>query len=185
MIRLVASTILERPMLIRSGTKSTMEQHVKQHIYELPNMMKWFRNAIVSVSRWSKWGKLVLLRNNVPVEIFDLVKPFLICRGKKDFYPNVSCDQWVPRRKYLLLEAKLYRLEIVCDKTHHFIRHFIADNYEFREESKTHNWQLRQFKQLDKRLDFIERILIMRYLETDEGIRDTIYNIELMLRYWF
>ena len=185
MIRLSTSTILERPMLTRSDRKPTTEQCVKHHIRELPSMIRCFRNAIVSVSRESKWGKLALMRNDVPIEIFDLVKPFLMSHGQKDFYPNVSCGQWVTHRKYLLIEAKIYRLELAHDSILDSIRNYIMDSCEFQEESKRQEWNMRQFNQYDKRIKFIERVLELRYLATDEGVAHTEYDIERMMNYWF
>lgn len=189
MIRIVASTIVERPMFTRSDCRPSMEQHVKHHIYELPNMIRCFRNAIVSVSRWSKWGKLALLRHNVPIEIFNLIKPFLICRGSQDFYPSVSCDQLVSHRKYLLIEAKLYRMDLSCDEIHPIIRKYITDTYDFLEDSKKGHWYLRQFNQLDKRLAFIYHVLMLRGGEKNvyniEEYVGNIYHTEHMLRYWF
>jgi len=193
MIRLVASTIVERPLFLRSNCVATMEQLVKHHIRELPSMIRCFRNAIVSVSRWSKWGKLALLQHNIPVEIFNLVKPFLICRGAQDFYPNVSCDQWVSHRKYLLIEAKLYRLDLACKETLPEIRKYITDRAEFREESKNECWSLHQFNQRDKRIAFIYHVLMTRhvYKEKEKNKYDiedfvgNIYEIDHLLQYWF
>jgi len=191
MIRLVASTIVERPMFLRSDRVPTMEQLVKHHIHELPNMIRCFRNAIVSVSRWSKWGKLALLRHNIPIEIFNLVKPFLIRHGAQDFYPNVSCDQWVSHRKYLLIEAKLYRLDLASDEILPEIRKYITDRPEFREESKNECWNLRQFNQWDKRVAFIYHVLMSRrvYKEKNkyniEEYVGNIYEIDHLLQYWF
>jgi len=185
MIRLIASTIVERPMLSRSDRPPSKEQLVKRHINELPNTMRCFRNAIVSVSRWSKWVKLALLRHNVPVEIYDLIKPFLIRRGGQDFYPSVACDQWMPHRKYLLLEAKLCRLELAFTETLPKIRTYITDSYEFRVESNGANWYLRQFNILCRRFDFIEHVLMLRYQYKKDVIIDTVYDIEQILQYWF
>ena len=191
MIRLTASTIVERPMFIRSDRKPTMDQIVKHHIRELPSMIRCFRNAIVSVSRESKWGKLALLRHNIPVEIFDLVKPFLICRGAQDFYPNVSCDQWVSHRKYLLIEAKLYRLDLASEEILPEIRKYITDCPDFREESTKGHWYLRQFNQWDKRVAFIYHVLMLRGVYKEKSVYDieeyvgNIRDIEHLLQYWF
>ena len=180
MIWLVATTIVERPTLTRDK-----EQLVKHHIRELPNMIRCFRNAIVSVSRESKWCKLALLRNCVPVEIFTLIHPYLITKGAQDFYPSVAWDQWVAPRKYLLLEAKLHRLELVHNESLFCVRQYISCCKEFREESKTENWQLRQLNSYDKKIEFLDYVLMVRYFTRDDSIVETKYDIEHMLRYWF
>ena len=181
MIRIVASTILERPILARG--RPTKEQLIKQHIRELPNMIRYFRNAIVSVSRESKWCKLALLRSRVPLEIFSLIQPYLIREGEKDFYPCVAYDQWVAPRKYLLIEAKLYRLELVHDETLYALRNYITDCDEFRDESRNQNWQLRQLIPFDKKIEFIRHVLMLRF-HMKNTVLCTEYDTEYMLRYW-
>ena len=183
MIRTVVSTIVERPMLIRSNTQPTKKEYFVRHIMELPNAIRCFRNAIVSVSRESKWCKLALLRNHVPVEIFALIQPFLIRRGAQDFYPSVACDQWVPHRKYLMLEAKLYRMELIHDKTLPNVRKYLTETREFRDDSKGGNWYLRQFNVYERKIEFIRFVLMLRFQVTS-GIL-TEYDIEHLLQNWF
>ena len=181
MIRTVASTIVERPMLIRDGATPSIHSLVEKHIADLPYMIECFRNAIVSVSRESKWCKLALLRNRVPVEIFSLIKPYLIMKDAQDFYPSVS-DNRVPHRKYLLIEAKLYRMEIVNDMGD--IRRYIEHMDDFKEGTKQNSWQLRRFRNYHiARTDFLKYVLYLHYLET--GVEHDEFNMEYVLRYWF
>jgi hypothetical protein len=184
MIRLVASTIIERPMLVRSGSKPTVQQCFEQHIVELPNMIRWFRNAIVSVSREFKWVKLALLRKGIPIEIFSMIKPYLITHGEKDFFPTVACDQWVAHRKYLLIESKLCRLELANEKTIERIRTYIFDYYDSREETKHGIWPIRQFKQDSRRREFINYVLYLRYVTTGDCSIDK-SEAEYMMQYWY
>jgi len=184
MIRLIASTIIERPMLVRSGSKPSVQQCFEQHILELPNMIRWFRNAIVCVSRESKWVKLALLRNGIPIEIFSMIQPYLIMHGEKDFYPTVACDQWVAHRKYLLIESKLRRLELTNEKTIDRVREYIFDSYESREETKHGIWPIRQFKQDYRRREFIKYVLYLRFITTGDCSID-ISEAEYMMQYWF
>jgi len=179
MIRIVASTIIERPMLTHSKKPITKEQLVKQHIKELPHMIQSFRNAIVTVSRQTKWCKLALLRNNVPVEIFDSIRPFLIVKDELDYFPDVASDQHVMHRKYLLLEAKLYRMGLVHDNTLLLVRNYIAVCFEFKEEMQQRHCSLRLFNSFPVKIDFI------RYCVMKDGIIYNEYDIEHMLRYWF
>ena len=184
MIRLVASTIIERPMLLRSGAKPTLQQSFQQHIVELPNMIRWFRNAIVCVSRESKWVKLALLRNGIPIEIFSLIQPYLIMHGEKDFYPTVACDQWVDHKKYLLIESKLCRLELANEKTIERIRAYIFESYEFLQETKNGIWPLRQFTIAGRRKHFIRYVLYLLYVTTGDCSIDE-DDAEELMQYWY
>jgi hypothetical protein len=183
MIRTVASTIVERPMLIRDGATPSTHSLVENHIRELPYMIECFRNAIVSVSRESKWGKLALLRNRVPVEIFSLIQPFLIMKGEQDFYPSVA-DNRVPHRKYLIIESKLYRMEIVNADALGDIRRYIENLQDFKQDTKRNSWHLWELKKYHRaRTDFLKYVLHLHYLET--GVERDEYNMEHVLRYWF
>jgi hypothetical protein len=178
MIRIVASTIVEKKMLFRDK-----EHLVKQHIHELPNTIRSFRNAIVSVSRESKWCKIALLRNRVPIEIFTLIKPYLIMKGVQHFYPCVANDQRVAPRKYFLIEAKLFRMELAFQKSMWSIRDYIMNGYVFREYNTY--WELRKFNSYEKRIDFIHYVLMVRYFIVEDIYPQSVYEIEYMLRYWF
>jgi len=182
MIRTVASTIIERPMLTRNGHDPSTHRLVHRHISELPYMIECFRNAIVSVSKESKWCKLVLLRNRVPIEVFSLIKPFFIMKGAQDFYPTVS-DNRVPRRKYLLIEAKLYRMELANDTTLVAIRRYIEHLDDFKTGTQRNDWNLWNLHiKHTARADFLRCVLYLLrgfYVHADE------YEIEYMLRYWF
>jgi hypothetical protein len=178
MIRIVASTIVERPMLFRDK-----EHLIKQHIHELPNIIRSFRNAIVTVSRESKWCKMALLRKGVPVEIFALIQPYLITKGSHAFYPNVARDQCVAPHKYFLIESKLYRMELAYEKSMWSIHDYIMNGYVFREYNKY--WELRKFNNYEKRIDFIHYVLMVRYFITEDAYSLSVYEIEDMLRYWF
>jgi hypothetical protein len=179
MIRTVASTIVERPMLTRNGANPSTYELVQKHIRDLPCMIECFHNAIVTVSRESKWCKLALLRNRVPVELFSLIKPYLIMKDAQDFYPSVS-DNRVPHRKYLLIEAKLYRMELVNDNTLMDIRRYIENLNDFKEGTKRNSWNLWIFRNYyNARADFLKYVLYLRGLTGDE------YDTEYILRYWF
>jgi hypothetical protein len=181
MIRIACSTIVEHPMLIRDGASPSTHSLVEKHIRELPYMIECFRNAIVSVSRESKWGKLALLRNRVPVEIFSLIQSFLIMKGEQDFYPSVA-DNRVPHRKYLLIESKLYRMGLVNDMGD--IRRYIEHLEDFKEGTKRNSWHLRHFNNFHSaRTDFLKYVLYLHYLAT--GVERDEYNMEHVLRYWF
>jgi len=183
MIRIACSTIVERPMLIRDGASPSTHSLVEKHIADLPYSIECFRNAIVSVSRESKWGKLALLRNRVPVEIFSLIKSYLIMKDSQDFYPTVS-DNRVPHRKYLLIEAKLYRMEILNDNNLGDIRRYIEHLDDFKEGTERNSWHLRRFRNYHTaRTDFLKYVLHLHYLET--GVERDEYNMEHVLRYWF
>ena len=180
MIRIVASTIVERPMLTRNGEKPSRQRYVQNHITGLPYMMQCFRNAIVSVSRESKWVKLALMRNGVPIEIFSLIKPYLIMKNAQDFYPIVSYDQCVPHRKYLLIESKLYRMGLANETTLHDIRKYIMHLDDFKEGAQRNSWDLKQFHIYSRRTDFLKYVLfLLRGVVRDE------YETEIMMRYWF
>jgi hypothetical protein len=182
MIRTAASTIIERPMLTRDGLPPSTCQLVQKHISDLPYMIECFRNAVVSVSRESKLCKLALLRNRVPVEVFSLIKPFLIMKGAQDFYPSVS-DHRVPRRKYLLIESKLYRMELANDNTLGDIRRYIEQLDDFKEGTLRNSWHLWIFrKYYNSRTDFLKYVLYL--LRGFLGVEDE-YESEKLLRYWF
>jgi hypothetical protein len=182
MIRTVASTIIERPMLTRDGHAPSIHRLVHQHNSELPYMIECFRNAMISVSRESKWGKLVLLRNRVPIEVFSLIKPFLIVKGAQDFYPTVS-DNRVPRRKYLLVEAKLYRMELANDTTLNNIRRYIEHLDDFKTGIRRNSWNLWNLHiSHTARADFLKYVL---YLLRGKVVIGDEYETEHMLRYWF
>jgi len=179
MIRIVASTIVERPMLTRNGANPSTYELVQKHIRDLPFMIECVRNAIVSVSRESKWCKLALLRNRVPVELFSLIKPYLIMKGEQDFYPSVA-DNRVPHRKYLLIESKLYRMELANDNTLRDIRRYIEYLDDFKEGTKRNSWNLWIFRNYySARTDFLKYVLYLRGLSGDEN------EAEYILRYWF
>jgi len=185
MIRLIASTIIDRPMLTHSNKKTDMKKFVERHIEELPYTIQAFRNSIVSVSREYKWCKLALMRKRIPLEIFTLIQPYLIMKHEKEYYPNVTHNQMVVPRKYLLLESKLYRMDIANDQTLKQIRQYLYETCEFREETKRNAWHLRQFIALDKKLNFIRHVLHLRYHSIGKGINYTKYDVEYLLRYWF
>ena len=181
MIRTVASTIVERPMLTRNGANPSTHDLVQKHIRDLPYTIECFRNAIVTVSRESKWCKLALLRNRIPVELFSLIKPYLIMKGEQDFYPSVS-DNRVPHRKYLLIEAKLYRMELANDITLGKIRYYIEEVNDFKGAGER-NWSLLKFRNRHQsRIEFIRCVLYL--LKGFYSIADE-YEYEYILRYWF
>jgi hypothetical protein len=183
MIRIVASTIIDRPMLTRDGSKPSTQQLVQKHIKDLPYMIECFRNAIVSVSRESKWCKLALLRKGVPIEVFSLIQPYLIMKNQEDFYPTVS-DNRVPHRKYLLIESKLYRMELANNTTLGDIRRYIEHLDDFKEGTKRNSWHLWHFhSKLTHRTDFLKYVLYLHYQIT--GVERDEYNMETILRYWF
>ena len=182
MIRTVASTIVDRPMLIRNGSRPSTHDLVQKHIRDLPYMIECFRNAIVSVTRESKWCKLALLRNRVPVEIFSLIQPFLIMKDEQDFYPSVA-DNRVPHRKYLLIESKLYRMELVNNTNLSDIRVYIEHLDDFKEGTKRNSWSLGHFSINGRRIDFLKYVLYLHYLNT--GVERDEYNMSDVLRYWF
>jgi len=175
MIRVVASTIVNCPMLIRYNRKPTMDQYMKHHILHLPLMIRSFRNTIVTVSRESKLAKLVLLQKHIPIEIFDVVKPYLISRNVQEFYPNVSA-QCVPHRKYLLVESKLYRHGLLNEDTIQYVRNYI-------EELQLIDCQLREFN-YNRRIGFIKYVMELRYIFTGEKYMNTVSETEYALRYW-
>jgi hypothetical protein len=182
MIRTVASTIVERPMLTRSGDTPSTQALVQKHISELPYMIECFHNAIVSVTREMKWCKLALLRNRVPVEVLSLIKPFLIMKDAQDFYPIVSNNR-VPHRKYLLLESKLYRMELANDNTLGDIRKYIEHLDDFKEGTKRNSWHLWHFRSYySRRTDFLKYVL---YLLRGEIVYGDEFEKEIIMRYWF
>ena len=181
MIRIVASTIIVRPMLTRDGTRPSTRQLVQKHISDLPYMIECFRNALVGVSRESKWCKLALLRNRVPVEVFSLIQPFLIMKDAQDFYPSVS-DNRVPRRKYLLIEAKLYRMELANETTLGDIRRYIEHLDDFKEGTLRNSWSMWHFNNNSYRTDFLKYVLYL--LRWGIVVGDE-HEKEHLLQYWF
>ena len=182
MIRIVASTIIERPMLTRDGQYPSTYQFVQKHSKDLPYMIECFRNAIVSVSRESKWCKLALLRKGVPVEVFTLIKPYLIQKNEQDFYPSVS-DNRVPHRKYLLIESKLYRMELANHMTLAPIRWYIEHLDDFKEGKRRNSWNLWNLHIYhERRATFLKYVL---YLLRGEVVIGDEYEKEYILRYWF
>jgi hypothetical protein len=145
-------------------------------------MIECFHNAIVSVSREMKWSKLVLLRNSLPIEIISLIKPFLIMKDVQDFYPSVS-ENRVPRRKYLLIESKLYRMELANDTTLVPLRWYIEHLEDFKEGKRRNSWNLWNLHSYHtRRADFLKYVL---YLLRGEVVIGDEYEKEYMLRYWF
>lgn len=182
MIRIVASTIVERPMLTRNGDTPSIKALVHKHISELPYMIECFHNAIVSVSREMKWCKLALLRNRVPIEISTLIKPFLIMKDAQDFYPSVL-DNRVPRRNYLLIESKLYRMELANHMTLAPIRWYIEHLDDFKEGKRRNSWNLWNLHIYhERRATFLKYVL---YLLRGEVVIGDEYEKEYILRYWF
>jgi hypothetical protein len=145
-------------------------------------MIQCFHNAIVSVSREMKWCKLALLRNSVPIEVISLIKQFLIMKDEQDFYPSVS-DNSVPRRKYLLIESKLYRMELANDMTLVPIRWYIEHLDDFKEGKRRNSWNLWNLHSYhSRRADFLKYVL---YLLRKEVVIGDEYEKEYILRYWF
>jgi hypothetical protein len=102
-------------------------------------------------------------------------------KDAQDFYPSVA-DNRVPHRKYLLIEAKLYRMELVNDSTLGDIRRYIGHLYEFKEGTQRNSWCLWNFRNsYSSRTDFLKYVLYLRglYALGDE------YETEHMMRYWF
>jgi len=182
MIRAVASTIVERPMLTRNGAVPSTEQFVHKHISDLPYTIQCFHNAMVTITREMKWCKIVLLRKRIPIEVFALIKPFLFMKDVQDFYPSVL-DNCVPRRKYLLIESKLYRMELANDATLKDIRKYIEHLDDFKEDTKRNCWLLWHFRiYYSSRTDFLKYVL---YLLRGEFVIGDEFQTEHMMRYWF
>ena len=102
--------------------------------------------------------------------------------GVQDYYPSVIEDR-VPVRKYLRVEAKLYRMGYANDATLGDIRKYICDSPEFCEETKQQHWRLRQFDVFSNKLNFIIRVLYLRF-STGGGLVDTPHAVEDTLQYW-
>jgi len=182
MIRAVASTIVERPMLTRNGETPSMHALFHKHISDLPYMIECFHNAMVTVTKEMKWCKIALLRKRIPIEVFTLIKPFLFMKDVQDFYPSVL-DNRVPRRKYLLIESKLYRMELANDATLRYIRYYIENLDDFKEGKRRNSWNLWCLHSYHiRRADFLKYVL---YLLRKEVVIGDEYEKEYILRYWF
>jgi hypothetical protein len=182
MIRAVASTIVERPMLTRNGDPPSIHALVHKHISDLPYMIECFHNAMVTVTREMKWCKIALLRKRIPIEVFTLIQPFLFMKDVQDFYPSVL-DNRVPRRKYLLIESKLYRMELANDATLKYIRWYIENLADFKEGTRRNSWILWCLHTYTSiRTDFLRYAL---YLLRKEVVIGDEFEAEIMMRYWF
>jgi len=181
MIRAVASTIMERPMLNRKGTTHSRDTFVHKHISDLPYMIECFHSAFVSVIRETKWCKLVLLRHSIPIEVFSFIKSYLFMKHAQVFYPTIL-DNYVPPRKYLLIESKLYRMGLANDTTLHDIRKYIMHLDDFKQGTQRNSWDLTQFHIYSRRTDFLKYVL---FLLRGVVVRGDEYETEYMLHYWF
>jgi hypothetical protein len=112
MIRLVSSTIIPRPMLYDEPPSNRLVRH---HMMHFAYMIREIFDGIQQKAAEFKWVKLILMRNNVPMDVFEMIKPYLICKGQFELYPpsSISSEQCVPQKKYYVTESKLYRLGLM------------------------------------------------------------------------
>lgn len=118
MIREAASNIVTIPVLLRNGEFSQVINEIatiKSAFRSIPYMIEQFWANLNYLARNSKWAKLILLRHNIPIEIFDIVKPFFFVKhtGKLFFVepriPKPIC--------HIPIRSKLYRMGYIDDKT--------------------------------------------------------------------
>ena len=99
MIRLVASTIRPRPY--------------HSNLRDICYAISCLHDGICIKAQEIKMCKLVLLRNEVPLDLFAVIQPYLIMKHKKEFYPMLRPILHSRDKNYLLTESKLYRLDII------------------------------------------------------------------------
>ena len=116
MIRDAASNIVEIPFLTISGEGEFKKRinHIsilKNAFRTLPYMIKQFWANARHISHDRKWCKIVLLRNNIPIDIFDYMKPYLT---NGDFYEVPSQIQ--NPIYHIPIRSKLYRMGYIDDR---------------------------------------------------------------------
>lgn len=99
MIRLVASTICRR--------------HYHSNTRDICFEISCLHDGIRIKTQEIKMCKLVLMRMGVTLDILAVIKPYLIMKHKKAFYPMLRPMLHSRDKKYLLTESKLYRMEII------------------------------------------------------------------------
>ena len=124
MIRLVASTMIPRPMLC---DKPPNNRRVRHHMTHFAYMIREIFDGIQQKAGEFKWVKVILMRNNVPMDIFEMIQPYLIRKGQFELYPpsSISSAQCVPQKKYYVTESKLYRLGLMPAEAVLEIRYWI------------------------------------------------------------
>ena len=99
MIRLVASTICRR--------------HYHSKTRDICFEISCLHDGMRIKTQEIKMCKLVLMRMGVTLDILAVIKPYLIMKHKKAFYPMLRPMLHSRDKKYLLTESKLYRMEII------------------------------------------------------------------------
>ena len=119
MIREAASNIVEIPVLMRSGNYNEQVINqiaiIKNGFRSIPYMIEQFWANVKHIARNSKWIKLILLRHNIPIEIFDIVKPFFFVKHSGNLF---FVEPRIPNPIYHIpIRSKLYRMGYIDDTT--------------------------------------------------------------------
>lgn len=150
MIRLVASTICRR--------------HYHSNMRDICYSISCLHDGIRIKTQEIKMCKLVLLRFSVPLDLLAIIRPYLIMKNKKEFYPMLRPILESRDKKYLLTESKLYRLEIIPVQAITHLRWVLVHmQYSFTPVSKMH---------------------YIRYLKNNNETEYTLNQLLWLLEYW-
>jgi len=150
MIRLVASTISRR--------------NYHSNVRDICYAISCIHDGIRIKAKEIKMCKLVLLRNDVPLDILAVIQPYLIMKHKNAFYPILRPILHSRDKKYLLTESKLYRLEIIPFQAIPLLRWVLVHmQYSFTPVSKMY---------------------YIRYLKNNNEIEYTGEQLLWLLEYW-
>jgi hypothetical protein len=119
MIREAASNIVEIPFLTISGEGEFKKiiNHIsilKNAFRSIPYMIEQFWANMQHISHNYKWCKIVLLRKNIPIDIFDYMKPYFSVINHGELY---HVEPQVPTPIYHIpIRSKLYRMGYIDDR---------------------------------------------------------------------
>ena len=107
MIREAASNIV-LPDSSRNEHLSDKIKKIQRFFHSIPHTIDQFWSNARHISRDGKWCKLILLRHNIPIDIFDYMKPYL-SQGELHLPSQINND-------HILIRSKLYRMGYIDDR---------------------------------------------------------------------
>jgi len=102
MIREAASNVVSSSRTIKCALRS------------IPYQIEQFWEIVKSISKDYKWSKLVLLRHHIPIEVFDIMKPFFFVKNKGNLFYVAQIEKPI---YHIPILAKLYQMGYINDMT--------------------------------------------------------------------
>ena len=112
MIRVAASNIVI-PHSSRNEHLTDTIKHIQQFFRSIPHMIDQFWSNARHISHNYKWCKIVLLRHNIPLDIFEYMKPYLT-HGELHVPSQIN-------NYYITTRSKLYRMGYIDDSIMDFV----------------------------------------------------------------